>query len=102
MKPRVREKSSGCLIDAALPGVRDHRAMSAGADRDRMRLMLDLDLAGGVPRGSLVDEQGSATPFFGWLQLMDGLEGARERATSSEGSDPSDEGGRGPHSDRDP
>jgi hypothetical protein len=76
--------------------------MSPDIDRDRLRLMLDLDLAAGVPSGRLVDERGSATPFFGWLQLMDGLDGARERAASSEASDPSDEGGGETHSGADP
>jgi hypothetical protein len=95
----VREKSSGCLIDAATAGARDHWAMSADPDPSRLRLMLDLDRATGAPSGRLVDERGSAIPFFGWLQLMDGLEGARQRAASNEAPEPSDEGGQGAHPD---
>jgi hypothetical protein len=53
-------------------------------DRKSVRLVLDLDLEGSPPRGRLVDGDGSVRPFFGWLQLMDGLESARKDAAARE------------------
>jgi hypothetical protein len=53
------------------------------AGRESVRLVLDLDLTAGGPSGRLVDEQGSVRAFFGWLQLMDGLDGARRRAAKT-------------------
>ncbi|MGH2993770.1 MAG: hypothetical protein ACRDL1_09570 [Solirubrobacterales bacterium] len=50
---------------------------------ESVRVVLDLDLAGDGPSGRLVDEVGSSSAFFGWLQLMDGLEGVRQRAAAS-------------------
>jgi hypothetical protein len=50
-------------------------------DHESVRLVLDLDLEGNPPRGWLVDEEGSVRAFFGWLQLMDGLENARQHAS---------------------
>jgi len=52
-------------------------------DSVRVVLDLDLDLAADAPSGRLVDELGSSSAFFGWLQLMDGLEGVRQRAAAS-------------------
>lgn len=49
--------------------------------------MLELDLTAGGPSGRLVDEQGSVYAFFGWLQLMDGLDGARKRAEKTTQTD---------------
>jgi len=57
--------------------------MPGHAGRESVRIVLDLDLASGSPSGRLVDEQGSVRAFFGWLQLMDGLHCARQRAAPS-------------------
>jgi hypothetical protein len=57
--------------------------MSADAPLESVRLVLELDLAGDGPSGRLVDEQGSSSAFFGWLQLMDGLEDVRRRAAGA-------------------
>jgi hypothetical protein len=53
-------------------------------DRGSVRIVLDLDLEGSPPRGRFVGEEGSARAFFGWLQLMDGLEDARRHASARE------------------
>jgi len=52
-----------------------------------VRLVLAVDPAGDPPTGHLVDEHGSVIAFSGWLQLMDGVEGARQRAATAEASD---------------
>ena len=55
--------------------------------KEPVRLVLALDPVEDPPSGHLVDEQGSVTAFSGWLQLMDGVEGARRRAATDEPSE---------------
>jgi hypothetical protein len=45
-----------------------------------VRIVLELDPDSDRPTGRLVDERGSARDFSGWLQLMDGLDGAMRRS----------------------
>ncbi|MGH2961602.1 MAG: hypothetical protein ACRDL3_05335 [Solirubrobacterales bacterium] len=50
---------------------------------ESVRLVLDLEIADEGPSGRLTDDRGSVNAFFGWLELMDGVEGARRRAAGS-------------------
>jgi hypothetical protein len=62
--------------------------------RESVRLVVDLDLTADGPSGHLVDENRSVCGFFGWLQLMDQLDSARQRATAGERERAGGGGGR--------
>jgi hypothetical protein len=60
-----------------------------------VRVIVDLDARGNVPRGHLTDERGVIDPFSGWLELMDRVESTLRRARGGGTSPPSGQEGTG-------
>jgi hypothetical protein len=53
-------------------------------DADSIRLVVDLDARASAPSGHITDERGVMCAFWGWLELMDGVQRALRRVASPE------------------
>lgn len=56
--------------------------MVMSSDRGTLRLQVEIVLGVEPVRGSINDQNGSRTPFSGWLQFLDAAERLREGAAS--------------------
>ena len=54
---------------------------------ESVRVVLELDTGSTGLSGRLIDDRGSVSGFFGWLQLMGGLEDVRDRVRTTERGD---------------